>query len=533
MFNNIKEFISGLTPRKRLGIGVGIVVILMITGGVAYWSFSTTYGVLFADLQMRDSASIVSELDKLKIPYRLADGAKRILVPKSDVYTTRLKLMGKGIPITGGVGFEIFDKSDFGMTEFAQRINYQRALQGELARTIMSIQDIRYARVQLVLPETSLFKENKTKPKASVGLIVADGVSLTNEEILGIQRLVAAAVPELSPAHVTIVDQRGVTLSRERIAQDGELDVSDKLDLKKAIEKYLEDKVASVMDRAFGAGKAIVSVDATIDMDKVNTTVESMIPLSHTKNGTAVGGLVRRSTVINRSGTMLLASTAKKGQVVSGAGRPRNSTSEEEYKFGRKIQQVATGPGNIRRLSVGVLVSRHLSDKQIDEMRHLVSMAVGFDAKRGDAIAIYPIDRFALGTIQGGHLGDGNSSESNAASYAQGSVKHQQNINSAASAAEIGALADVNNISIAGFINRLRMAWQDLGRPYSYIASAVLSALLIAFMLMLARLLSYRPQGKATESIHRLSDKEREMLLRQIQEWLDEDDAVEPQGLKA
>ena len=157
---------------------------------------------------------MIEELDRMKVPYRLDDGGGSILVPEELVHKTRLQLVGKNLPLHGAVGFEIFNNTDFGMTEFTQKVNYQRALQGELTRTIMALEEVQSARVHLALPESSLFKREQSRPKASVALAVRPGQSLARDQVAGIQRLVAAAVPGIDADDVTVLDQKGVTLSR-------------------------------------------------------------------------------------------------------------------------------------------------------------------------------------------------------------------------------------------------------------------------------------------------------------------------------
>ena len=178
--------------------------------------------MLFSGLEPQDAATIVAELDKLKVPYRLGADETTVLVEESQVHATRLKLMGKGVNLRGGVGFEIFNTTDFGVTEFAQKINYQRALQGELARTIMSLDAVKSARVHLVMPDSGLFRRTNQKPKASIALALRDGRSLQSEQVQGIQRLVAASVPQIDASAVTVLDQRGVTLSRNVDAESEE-----------------------------------------------------------------------------------------------------------------------------------------------------------------------------------------------------------------------------------------------------------------------------------------------------------------------
>lgn len=173
------------------------------------------YGVLFSNLRTADAATIVAELDKRKTPYRLADHGETILAPRDSIDGLRLEIMSQDLPLKGMVGFELFNKSDMGLTEFAQKINYQRALQGELARTLMTMDAIDTARVHLTLPESTVFRGDRRPPKASVALTARPGQSLTPATVAGVQRLVAAAVEDLSPADVVVLDASGAVVSND------------------------------------------------------------------------------------------------------------------------------------------------------------------------------------------------------------------------------------------------------------------------------------------------------------------------------
>ena len=235
----------------RFGVLLGALLILGVAIAAGFYLLRPDYQVLFAGLTPQDTASMTAELDKQKIPYALADGddGAMIMVDRPDVYKTRIKLMGKDIPLHGAVGFELFNNSDFGMTEFAQKVNYQRALQGELIRTILSITTVRDARVLLVLPEQGLLKQNVNKPKASVTLTMKPEQKLRPEQVTGIQRLVSSAVPGIGVEDVTIVDQSGVALTRA----PGEGDAADnntaRLELKRDTETYLAKKAETVLDQ--------------------------------------------------------------------------------------------------------------------------------------------------------------------------------------------------------------------------------------------------------------------------------------------
>jgi flagellar M-ring protein FliF len=264
--------------------------------------------------------------------------------------------------IRGGLGFELFDKSDFGMTEFVQKINYQRALQGELARTINSLEEVKFARVHLVMPESSLFSKHDEAASASVTLFLRDGETLNPKRIVGIQKLVSSSVPGLQQSNVTIVNQDGETMSG--ISKEaGELvSISERLQRKKEVETHLTEKVSEVLEKAFGPHQALVSIDATINFDQVKTTKEMVL---HGDDGN--GSVVRK-------------------REVSSGGKAKSLTKETEYRLGSRVDQITFAPGDIKKLSVGVLVPDDTSEERIYKIQDLVAMAVGLNERRGDEI---------------------------------------------------------------------------------------------------------------------------------------------------
>ena len=180
--DDLKQKWHGMPGRSRGLLIAGMVMIFALVAVLGWWAYRPDYQILFADLAPRDAAAMTSELDKLKTPYQLGDGGNAILVPRDLVYKTRLKLMGKEVPLHGAVGFEVFNNADFGMTEFVQKVNYQRAIQGELTRTILAIDEIQSARVHLAIPEQGLFKKSASKSKGSVTLTMKPGQSLSGEQ---------------------------------------------------------------------------------------------------------------------------------------------------------------------------------------------------------------------------------------------------------------------------------------------------------------------------------------------------------------
>ncbi|KHK58999.1 flagellar M-ring protein FliF [Ralstonia sp. A12] len=384
----MRDLWHNLSALARTGLVVGAVCIAVAMALFSYWALRTDYQVLFADLTPQDSAAMVAELDRLKIPYQLGDQGTSILVDRNQVYKTRIKLMGKDLPLHGAVGLELFNNSDFGMTEFAQKINYQRALQGELTRTILSLSEIRDVRVHLALPEQGLFKQASSKAKAAITLTLKQGQVLRPEQITGIQRLVSASVPGIATQDVTIVDQHGVALTRAS-GSEGEFDAaSGRLDLKKETESYLLRKIGDVLERSFGPGQAIASVDVTLDMDKIQTTTEDVMP-SAGRSGQAPSGVVTREREsVRETGAPLDARVAD----ASAGARGGSSQRETDYAVGRRVEQVVSQPGSVRRIQVVAMVRQPLDADQQERLRKLVAAAVGASFERGDTVVVQPLD---------------------------------------------------------------------------------------------------------------------------------------------
>ncbi len=375
----------GRGARASLLIGVGLILALTVAAGA--WLLRTDYQVLFADLAPTDAGAMVAELERLKIPYKLGDGGSSILVDGEAVHKTRIKLMGKDLPLHGTVGFELFNNADFGMTEFAQKINYQRALQGEISRTILSLAEVEAVRVHLALPDEGLFKRANSKPKAAITVTIKHGQSLRAQQVGGIQRLVAAAVPGIVAADVTIVDQHGVALTR--IAQgeaDGEWG-AQRLDLKRETESYLSRKADAVLERSFGAGQAMASVDVLLDMDQLRVTTENVVGAPARANEVSTGVVVRERETLHDSGA------AVNARANEGNG---SSQREVEYQVGRRVEQIVAAPGSVKRIHVAVVVRAAMNAAQLEQVRSLVAAAVGAAQERGDTVVVQGLSESAL-----------------------------------------------------------------------------------------------------------------------------------------
>jgi flagellar M-ring protein FliF len=368
---------NALAPRARRALLAAVAGVLLALAAAAAWLLRSDPAVLFSELRPQDAAAMTAELERLKVPYSVADNGATLLVERSQVHALRLKLMGKELPLHGTVGLELFNTTDFGMTEFAQKINFQRALQGELTRTILSFPEVRDARVHLVLPEQGLFRQNAARAKAAVTLGLRPGQALRPEQVAGIQRLVAASVPGLAPQEVTLVDQRGIALSRP--PEDAEAPAAGaRLELKRETEKDLTRKAAAVLDQAFGPGQALASVDVVLNMDQVRVTTEDVLTAPDGKSGV----LVRERESARDSAAP--DERAADGRTARGSSMQRDA----EYQAGRRVEQVVSQPGAIRRIQVVAVVRQPLQPPQEQQLQRLLAAAVGASTERGDTVVV-------------------------------------------------------------------------------------------------------------------------------------------------
>ena len=461
------------------------VLLLLLAGAVALgWRLvAPDYQVLFSELDAQDASAIVGELDKMKVAHQLQDEGRTILVESGDVYPTRLKLMSKGVNLRGTAGFELFSDSDFGMTEFAQKINYQRAMQGELARTIMALEEVRAARVHLVIPDSGLMRRGDSHGKASITITTRPNKQLQPAQVLGIQRLVAAAVPQIEPAAVTILDNRGVALNAA--ASDAEngsaLAGGDaRLDIKRQTEAYFIEKAGKVLDRAVGPGRAIVTVDVLLNHEALKVTQEQVLVAA----GSGGEGAVVRSKQTSQSDGKLRAAAGAQASDAGAGTRNDASLNEVEFQHGKRIEQIVTAPGAIRRLSVGVVLPETLPPAQVQKLTEVVSMAVGLNQARGDAIAVYSLETLA-----------GARQENQAATVPADPAPADH-------AAAIRQAATVNQ----GTMLRPR---DEIGYTFAFPATLLLLAIALAVLFL-----------RRQHGTPRLSDGERVRMLSELQEWL-------------
>lgn len=254
---------TSLSIRQQVGLIVSAVaVVCVMLTAVWFLVLRVPYRVLFAQLRSNDAAAIIAELDRKKIPYQLADGGATILVPADIADRTRLAVMTDELPLKGTVGFELFDRSDMGLTDFAQRINYQRALQGELERTIASLDGVDTARVHLSLGEQRIFRDDQVPPKASVTVRMQRGQTLSANAAAGIARLIAAAVPNLDVANVVVLDERGGIIPAASATQTAILSLTSVDEARRVVETYYQARVREALQQAYPLVSASVVVVA-------------------------------------------------------------------------------------------------------------------------------------------------------------------------------------------------------------------------------------------------------------------------------
>jgi flagellar M-ring protein FliF len=378
----IRAFLSKLTLAQKIliaGSAVGAIVAILTLVNVMS---KPTYVTLFANLNAQDASKIVERLKGKKIPYQLDDVGRTIMVPKEQLYDLRLSMAGEGLLQTSTVGYEIFDKTNLGASDFVQKLNYRRALEGELARTILTIDEVEGARVHIVIPEKALFKEDQKEPTSSVVLKLRSG-KISPENIDGIGRLVASSVEGLNSKNVSIMDSHGNVLSSNTQSNSLAALSSTQYELQHKVEIYLARQAQSLLDGVVGPSNSIVRVTADLNFNQVEQTVEKYDP----------DGQVIRSEQ----------STEERTPKVDSLPPGTRTNAITNYEIGKTLEHIVSGTGNVNRLSIAVLINgkqkkTEVNGKQetqilprtadeITQLTDVVKKAVGFDARRNDEIS--------------------------------------------------------------------------------------------------------------------------------------------------
>lgn len=407
ILSQFNDFYKSLTPMKRLSIMASGVVVVVAAAVVGMMVSSQNYVPLFTNVPSDNLSMVVENLQKKNISFRLANDGKTILIPKELLHATQMSLMTElGSNRVGQVGLELFDKQDFGITSYAQKINYQRALQGELMRAINTLQAVKQSKVILALPNKKTFLEEGGQPSASVVLELQEGKSLTPEQVRGITTLVASAVENLDPDKVTVVDSRGKTISRHMSGDAA--GSSDLLEMKSSLERNIEERIESILSKAAGSGRVIARVNAQLN-PRLTTTVEEKVD----PDATAIRSSQTEDELLDGSrtnptgipGSRSNLPGAEDNGTVGFKQNVRKELKTTNFAVPKTVRNIKEGAGGIERLTVAVLVDgmevttkaadgstkeewKPRSPEELAKYETIVKNAIGFSEARGDSVKI-------------------------------------------------------------------------------------------------------------------------------------------------
>lgn len=426
---NKLPFINQLKQNRKMLLLIVGVIVIAISSITYLWLKSDAYGVLFSNLNDKDGGEIISQLDKMNIPYKFSSSGTTILIPENKIYDTRLRIAQQGLPKGGAIGFELLDKESFGMSQFNEQINYQRALEGELSRTISIISSVDDARVHLAMPKPSLFVRERKFPSASVALTLLPGRSLSQGQIDAIIHLISSSVPELQADKVTIIDQNGNLLTGEKY-RDTNVNVAQ-LEYSERIENLVRERVEKIIIPILGKQNVKVQVNADIDFSRQESTSEIYDPNSDVNNQTIRSKQQVENRQLASSNAIGGVPGALSNQPVPTPSAPIDGENEVKdkddkqkmyhlqsnntlnFEVNRQIIHSKIPEGRIKRLSVAVLVNYKfatinevassneenqkneavekwvkLDKEELTHIEALARQAMGFSDLRGDSLTV-------------------------------------------------------------------------------------------------------------------------------------------------
>jgi flagellar M-ring protein FliF len=405
-----------VAAKTRLALGVAILVAVLMA--LALWSRHDEMRVLFANLPDKDAGAVVAQLSQMNVPYRIADGGTAILVPAEQVHETRLKLASAGLPKASIVGFELMDTPRFGQTQAQERVNIQRALEGELTRTITSLAAVQAARVHLALPNQNGFFREQQKPSASVMLTLHAGRTLDRAQVAGIVHLVSSSVPELSPKAVSVLDQSGALLSESAESAAQAFD-AQQLQYIAQVETNIGRRIRELLEPVVGADNLRATVAADIDFSQVESTAEQFRP-NQTPDAAAVRSQQTQEQNNGSSNTPSgipgaasnqppvpatapINGSAAPLQATGGSSAGGNSRREAvtNYELDKTVRVTRNASGTVHRINAAVVVNNRsstdpkgkttsvpLTPEELDKLNSLVQEAIGFSKERGDSVRV-------------------------------------------------------------------------------------------------------------------------------------------------
>lgn len=399
---------------QRISLVIATLIVVIGVAGLAFWSSHVDYAMLYGKLDEGEASKVIAALDEAKVPYQIERGGGAIMVPADKVYQVRMQLAGKGIPRGEGVGFEIFDKASFGLSDFIQRANYARAVEGELARTISQLDQVESARVMIVMPENRLLTDNTRKPTASVFVRVKGMAQLPSSAVNSIRLLVANSVEGLQANNVSVVDNQGNVLSENQEPDSMAGISSDRLGARRNFEQYLSKKAEGMLEKVLGPGQAVVRVSVDLNWDTNTRTEEKYDP----------DGQVARSSTINDEDTQSDTTSGAAGGTpglqannVAAEGATNTVVSESPlnnshthkkvttstYEINKVTSNTVEAAGGVKRLTSAVFIAERFEGKgadrkpvprtqeELDKLRHIVENALGIqenDPARKDELTL-------------------------------------------------------------------------------------------------------------------------------------------------
>lgn len=407
LLKQLSEFYLTLSPARRMAAAATSVAIFAIIIGLFFWAGKQGYSPLMANLNPEDSAQVIKLLREKNIPFQVEAGGRSISVAPEYVDQLRMDLAIAGMPESSVVGYELFDKNTLGQTAFLQKINQKRALEGELMRSIKSINGVRRSRVHLAIPQKSAFVEDQKKPTASVVLDLDPGVVLSDRQVLGIGNLVARAVEGMDVEDVAIVDSMGKTLSRNRTDSLGAM-TSTQIEFKGLFEREIEKRVEEMLARVVGDGKVVAKVNADLDFSTVKEK-----KTSYDADGSAVVSTQVNTQSMEGSKPAPQGLPGAQSNLPTGVQNPPTAVKISDTKVNNQVTnynvpttvvETAKGPGQLKRLSVAVVVdgkpvktvkdgvsqtkTEPWSEEKLKEFEAIIASAAGIDRKRGDTLEV-------------------------------------------------------------------------------------------------------------------------------------------------
>ncbi|PIQ97927.1 MAG: flagellar M-ring protein FliF [Nitrospinae bacterium CG11_big_fil_rev_8_21_14_0_20_56_8] len=401
-FRNLVDRFNELSQGKKVTALVLIAVAIGSLFAMSLWLRAPDFQLLYANLSEQDAAAIVDKLKTEKIPYELSNQGHTVRVPADKVHETRLSMASQGLPSGTEVGLEIFDKSALGMTEFIQKLNFQRALQGELSRTINTLEAVEQSRVHLVIPKETLFIREKPRGKASVTLKIKAGRTLTEAQIQGIVHLISASVEGISAEDVVVVDLKGNLLSGDKQGTEAAIMTSSNYQHKRKVENELERNIIKMLEDALGKGNVIARVNANLDFEKVERTEEiydpdSQVVRSQNTVTESTVGAVPPGGIPGIQGLVPGGGGAQGGTAGQAAKRDKSNVVQN-FEINKVVRHVMKPTGTIDKLSVAVLIDgaytgtppqyQARSSEDVAKYVEIVKSAIGYNADRGDQIKV-------------------------------------------------------------------------------------------------------------------------------------------------